>query len=147
MDSETQVIDAVASGRPFRHREHGGSNNTVVIGPRDSLIGKLTVDGEVRIQGLLEGELHASGDVHVEGKVNAPIEARNVTVRGEVNGDVTARERLLLAGSGMLSGNVKIGKLSIEEGATLNGNVTMSAGKGGGSRGGDQNEGQAETEG
>ena len=129
MTETEQSTETGAPQRGFRQRDHG-SGNTVVIGPRDSLYGKLTVDGDVRIQGIIEGELNASGDVHVEGTVSAPIEARNVTIRGTVNGDVTARDRLLLAGSGVLTGNVKIGRLSIEDGASLNGNVTMSSGKG-----------------
>ena len=131
MEADPQQVETTSGSRGFRGRgDHGGSGNIVTIGPRDSLIGKLTVDGEVRVQGLIEGELHATGDVTVEGTVNAPIEARSVTVRGQVTGDVVAKDRLVLAGSGVLTGNVKIGKLQIEEGATLNGNVTMSGGKG-----------------
>lgn len=137
-----------SSQRGLRHREHGGSGNTVVLGPRDTLEGKLTVDGDVRVLGSLQGELFVSGDVHVEGNVDAPIEARNITVRGSVNGDVNARERLLLAGSGVLTGNARIGRLQIEEGATLNGSVTMQ-GKGGGravANGAEQGEAQAGSE-
>jgi cytoskeletal protein CcmA (bactofilin family) len=99
----------------------------VVLGPRDRLNGTLKVEGEVRVQGHVDGELRASGDVQIEGgsNVKASIEARNVTVRGTVTGDVTAKERLVLAGSGSLVGNVKVARLSIEDGASLNGNVTM----------------------
>jgi cytoskeletal protein CcmA (bactofilin family) len=132
--------------RGFRLREHG-SANTVVIGLRDSLLGKLTVDGDVRIQGLLEGELNATGDVHVEGNVNAPIEARNVTIRGTVNGDITAKHRLLMAGSGVLTGNAKIARIAIEDGATLNGNVTMGGGKGRPSANHENGNGEAQAEG
>ena len=122
---ETQNSETSAPARGHRQRDHGEATNIVVIGPRDSLIGKLTVEGEVRIQGLLEGELHATGDVIVEGTANASIEAPTVTVRGQVSGDVDARTRLNLTGTGALSGNVKVGRLSVEEGATLNGTVTM----------------------
>ena len=122
---ETQSSETSAPARGNRQRDHGEATNSVVIGPRDSLIGKLTVEGEVRIQGLLEGELHATGDVIVEGTANASIEAPVVTVRGQVSGDVDARNRLILAATGVLSGNVKVGRLSVEEGATLNGTVTM----------------------
>ena len=145
----TEIDQSTETGAPqrgFRQRDHG-SGNTVVIGPRDSLLGKLTVDGDVRVQGLIEGELNASGDVHVEGTVTAPIDARNVTIRGTVTGDVSARDRLLLAGSGILTGNVKIGRISIEDGASLNGNVTMSGGKGRHSNSHESAENQAGSEG
>jgi cytoskeletal protein CcmA (bactofilin family) len=39
---------------------------------------------------------------------------------------VTARRRLTLGGSGHLNGDVKVSRLTVEDGATLNGNVTMS---------------------
>lgn len=108
----------------------GGSSNSITLGPRDTLNGKLTVDGDLRIQGTVEGELSASGDVEVEARatVRASLEGRNVSIRGEVHGDTTARERLTLSGSGTLNGNVRVARLAIEDGATLNGNVTMQKG-------------------
>ena len=110
--------------------DHGGGNS-IVLGPRDTLVGKLTVDGDLRIQGTVEGELQATGDVEVEARatVRASVEGRNVSIRGEVHGDATARERLTLAGSGTLNGNVRVARLAIEDGATLNGNVTMQKGE------------------
>jgi cytoskeletal protein CcmA (bactofilin family) len=53
-----------------------------------------------------------------------------VSVRGNVNGNVTARRRLTLGGSGRLIGDVRVGRLTVEDGASLNGNVTMSSEKG-----------------
>jgi cytoskeletal protein CcmA (bactofilin family) len=129
MEAETRVVEDAAPARSLRHRGDGaGSHNTVVLGPRDKLNGSLKVEGEVRVHGQVDGELRASGDVQIEGgsTVKASIEARNVTVRGNVTGDVTAKERLVLAGSGALVGNVKVTRLSIEDGASLNGNVAMS---------------------
>ena len=101
--------------------------STFVLGPRDSLIGKLTIEGEARLEGTVEGELIIGGDVHVErtASVRARLEGENVTIRGTVEGDVIARRKLTLSGSGHLSGNVQIQSLSIDDGATLNGNVSM----------------------
>jgi hypothetical protein len=47
----------------------------VVLGPRDSLVGTLTVDGDVRIEGTLEGEVSATGEVSVQssGSARAPM--------------------------------------------------------------------------
>jgi cytoskeletal protein CcmA (bactofilin family) len=42
-----------------------------------------------------------------------------------VTGPVSAKKRLNLAGSGVVVGDVKVSRLSVEDGATLNGNVTM----------------------
>jgi len=104
-----------------------GGTNVVTLGPRDSLHGRLDIHGDLKIHGTVEGELKASGDVLVESTatVQASIEGANVNVRGQVNGNVTARRRLTLGGSGRLNGEVKVGRLTVEDGATLNGNVTM----------------------
>lgn len=117
-----------ASRRQRRYGEDSGaSTNSITLGPRDSLNGKLTVEGDVTVQGTVEGELHASGDVSIDerSRVQASIEGRNVSIRGDVVGDTIAHERLTLSGSGSLVGNVRVSRLAIEDGATLNGNVTM----------------------
>jgi cytoskeletal protein CcmA (bactofilin family) len=104
-----------------------GGTNVVNLGPRDSLHGRLEVQGDLKIQGNVEGELKASGDVTVDSTstVQASIEGSNVSVRGQVTGNVTAKRRLTLGGSGRLNGDVKVGRLTVEDGATLNGNVAM----------------------
>ena len=110
-----------------------GGTNTVNLGPRDTLQGRLDIQGELRIQGTVEGELKVSGDVTVDSSatVQATIEGGgNVSIRGQVTGNVTARRRLTLGGSGRLNGDVKVGRLTVEDGATLNGTVTMTGEKG-----------------
>lgn len=109
-----------------------GGTNVVTLGPRDSLNGRLDIHGDLKIHGNVEGELKASGDVVVEptATVQASIEGANVNVRGQVNGNVTARKRLTLGGSGRLNGEVRVARLTVEDGATLNGNVTMTPEKG-----------------
>ena len=109
-----------------------GGNNVVSLGPRDILQGRLEIQGDLKIAGNVEGDLKASGDVTVDSTatIQAAIEGANVNVRGQVTGNVTARRRLTLGGSGRLNGDVKDSRLTVEDGATLNGNVTMSSEKG-----------------
>src|SRR2546427_5128187 len=109
-----------------------GGNNVVSLGPRDILQGRLEIQGDLKVAGNVEGDLKASGDVTIDTTANiqAAIEGANVNVRGQVTGNVTAKKRLTLGGSGRLNGDVRVGRLTVEDGATLNGNVTMSADKG-----------------
>jgi cytoskeletal protein CcmA (bactofilin family) len=104
-----------------------GGTNVVMLGPRDTLHGRLEIHGDLKIAGNVEGELKASGDVVIDATatIQASVEGSNVQVRGQVNGSVTARRRLTLGGSGRLNGDVKVSRLTVEDGATLNGNVTM----------------------
>lgn len=109
-----------------------GGTNVVNLGPRDSLNGRLEIHGDLKIQGNVEGELKASGDVTVDSTaaIKASIEGSNVNVKGQVTGNVTAKKRLTLGGSGRLNGDVKVARLTVEDGASLNGNVTMAPEKG-----------------
>jgi cytoskeletal protein CcmA (bactofilin family) len=101
----------------------------VTLGPRDILNGSLTVDGDLHIEGTAEGEINASGDVDVEASatVRARVDGRNVTVRGNVTGNVTARARLSVAGSGVIKGDVRAVRLRVDDGGTVNGSITMGA--------------------
>ena len=107
-----------------------GGNNVVSLGPRDILQGRLDIQGDLRIAGQVEGDLKASGDITIESgaTIQAAIEGTNISVRGQVTGNVTARKRLTLGGSGHLQGDVRVGRLTVDDGATLNGNVTMQSG-------------------
>ena len=111
--------------------QNGGAK-VVSLGPRDILQGRLEIQGDLRIAGNVEGDLKASGDVTIDpsATIQAAIEGANIAVRGQVTGNVTARKRLTLGGSGRLNGDVKVGRLTVEVGATLNGNVTMQSERG-----------------
>lgn len=111
------------------HRNGSAGAKAVTLGPRDILNGSLTIDGDLHIEGTADGEINASGDVDVEASatVRARIDGRNITVRGNVTGNVTARARLSVAGSGVVLGDVRAARLRVEDGGTVNGSITMGA--------------------
>ena len=125
------MAQAEKTAAPASTTQNGGAN-VVSLGPRDILQGRLEIQGDLRIAGNVEGDLKASGDVTIDtgATIQAAIEGANIAVRGQVTGNVTARKRLTLGGSGRLNGDVKVGRLTVEDGATLNGNVTMQSERG-----------------
>ncbi len=104
-----------------------GHRSGITLGPRDRLIGELHIDGDVRLGGTVQGEIHATGDVEVddEAKVNASLAGGDINIRGSVSGPVIARKRLVVARSGSLTGDVRVARLVIQDGATFSGNVSM----------------------
>lgn len=78
------------------------------------------------IDGYIEGRLDM-GDVSLtvgpNGTVKADISAREVIVRGRVEGKVVGREKVQLWNTGHVLGEVQTQRLSIEEGGTLRGKV------------------------
>jgi cytoskeletal protein CcmA (bactofilin family) len=101
--------------------------NSVSLGPNDRLVGQLHIEGDLRVSGTVEGELDATGNVEVGegGKVKASIAGRAVTIGGEVQGPVTAGDKLTLSRSGSLTGDVRVARLVIQDGARFSGNVAM----------------------
>ena len=99
--------------------------NKFTLGAGDSLEGKLNYSGHINVQGRVEGELRIGGNVEVASgaTVKALVEGSSVTVRGELEGPVTAREKVLLGKSARLNGDVTARRLQIEDGASLNGHV------------------------
>jgi cytoskeletal protein CcmA (bactofilin family) len=129
---ENAVEDSMASAEKTAVQAQSSGTNVVSLGPRDVLQGRLEIQGDLKIAGNVEGDLKASGDVTIDSgaTIQAAVEGANVNVRGQVTGNVTARKRLTLGGSGHLNGDVRVSRLTVEDGATLNGNVTMSSEKG-----------------
>ena len=98
------------------------------LGPNDSLEGKLTYSGSMTVDGgHAEGEFRIGGNIEIGNGtvVKALLEASNVTIKGEVEGKLTARDKLTLGKSAKLNGDVQVRRLQIEDGATLNGYVRM----------------------
>jgi cytoskeletal protein CcmA (bactofilin family) len=97
------------------------------MGPNDSLEGKLTYEGHVHVDGRAEGEFRVSGNIEVASgaKVKALLEASNLTIKGDVEGALNARDKLVLGKNAKVSGDVTVRRLQIEDGASLNGHVRM----------------------
>jgi cytoskeletal protein CcmA (bactofilin family) len=119
----------VRTGR--QRNSSGGAGGPIVLGPNDSLKGTLRTDNSITIHGDVDGEIFAGGDVVVESSatVVSSIEARNVDIRGQVTGNVRSTQRLSLSGSGNLQGDASAARLIVEDGATLNGSISMSGAK------------------
>jgi cytoskeletal protein CcmA (bactofilin family) len=84
--------------------------------------GSASVDnGEVKQEGKKQFQM-GPGDI-LEGK--AVLEGSNVTLKGAIEGHVTARDKLTLGRNARLSGDIVVRRLEIADGATLNGHVRM----------------------
>ncbi len=103
----------------------GRGTTTVAAGTR--IEGKLGGATDVVIEGELEGEVRLSGDLVIAagGRVVGEIEARTVRIVGAVEGNVRGRERVELAPTGSLSGDVAAVKVVISEGAFFKGKIEM----------------------
>lgn len=89
--------------------------------------GKLTFKDTVRIDGVFRGEIASQNTLIVgdTGEILATVRSREVVISGTVTGNVFATERLVLHKTARVEGDVETGSIAIEDGAMLNGKVTM----------------------
>lgn len=94
-----------------------------IVGKDTEFKGTITSTGVIRIDGRVDGEIHHKGDLIVGegGVVAAHIKARNVTIAGEVKGNVEAEGKLELVPAGKLYGDIKVESLIIGNGAIFRG--------------------------
>ena len=89
--------------------------------------GHLSFQGSARIDGIVDGEIQCQGTLTIgEGaEVRAKISGEVVVIRGKVEGDVVAKEKVELAAPARLIGNVDAPRLSITDGVVFDGDCSM----------------------
>ena len=98
------------------------------IGKSITIRGEVTGEEDLVIEGRVEGRIELLNHqltVGPNGHVEAEVIAKEVTIIGHVSGNVTATERAEIQESGRLDGDLASPRLLIQEGAELNGGVTM----------------------
>jgi len=98
-----------------------------ILSPDIDFTGTLRFEKPFLIRGTVSGEIIASGLLVVDENavVNANINALRILIRGYVKGDITAIERVEVAVTGNLSGNVTAPEIYMETGCIFNGRCTM----------------------
>jgi len=98
-----------------------------IIGPSVKVEGNFTGEGNVIVEGILNGTLKTNHSLKVgnNAKIKADVEATNAFISGEVRGNVKIKEKIILTSSAKLMGNLEAKVLVVEEGALLNGKCIM----------------------
>ena len=98
-----------------------------IIGKDTTFVGDIKSEGDFRIDGKVEGNIKTSGRVVIgqEGSVDGTVECTNADVEGKFSGNLNVDQLLSLKTSAHISGEVVLGKLSVEPGATFNASCTM----------------------
>jgi cytoskeletal protein CcmA (bactofilin family) len=115
-NKKAQPVPATMNGKP-----------ETVIGSNTRFQGTLTSDGNIRIDGSVEGDIEVLGNLIVgeTGRVIATIKAQNVHVSGAVKGEITAVEQLEISPTGKVWGDITTAALHIEPGGLFRGQSSM----------------------
>ncbi len=136
-DMDTSENRMNASGESGR-RNRTSSGRQAIIGESIAIEGELKGSEDLTIQGNVEGSVNLDDHavtVGPDGKVEADIVARVITVEGHVVGDLEAEDQIVLRGSARVEGDLSAPRVNLEDGSYFRGAVDMGdQEKSGGSR-------------
>lgn len=107
-------------------------NNLNIIGAGTLIKGNLESNGDIRIDGTLQGNLITKGKLVLgpTGKTEGEVQCKNCEVSGTVDGKIIVDELLSLKNSAKIYGDIITSKLAIEPGAVFTGTCNMGSQKG-----------------
>jgi len=103
------------------------SNNINLIGQGTEITGDIVCNGDLRIDGILTGNISSKGKIVIgeSGKIKGEISCKNSDISGFVEGKVTVIELLSLKTTARINGDISTSKLAIEPGARFTGYCEM----------------------
>ncbi len=125
-DRSTSGLGGPATAPPV---ERGKSMEKLVnIGQSISIKGELTGNEDLTIEGRVEGKIILKDHnltIGSNGRITAEIHAKTVLVLGEVIGNVTADDKVEVAATGALRGDILAPRVVLADGARFKGSIDM----------------------
>ena len=90
--------------------------------------GSLKFSGELTFDGKMDGEIHTDGTLHLgdSSVINGNIRAQIVVVRGKINGNIVANDKIEIKANTEFFGDIRTSKLAMEDGVTFVGKTEIS---------------------
>lgn len=120
---------AKAADEPVRRSR---AEEIVTIGAAATIRGDVTGKGDLVISGRVEGTVDLpDNDANIEatGFMDGGILARNVNIRGKVQGDIETRSKVTIYATGAMVGTIVAPRIQIEDGAKFKGRIDMGVSK------------------
>jgi cytoskeletal protein CcmA (bactofilin family) len=110
------------------HQHHSPAPGPTVLGKSMKIIGEVSSDEELYLDGDLEGKLELRNRLTIgpNSKVNADIKAQEIVVFGTVKGNVESESRVSLRTGASIVGDIKTAGIVIEDGAYFKGGIDIS---------------------
>jgi len=102
-------------------------NSSNVIAKETKIVGEIVAQGNIRIEGTVEGTLRSEKKVVIgeSAKVIGNITAVDIEISGLIEGQVNCSEALFLKRTAIIKGDMFTKKLVVENGAVFNGKCQM----------------------
>lgn len=98
-----------------------------IIAEDIEITGSIKCASTIQIDGKLKGDLTSSGDATIGANavINGNVASESAVLKGQVNGNVSAKDRIQLTATAKLTGDIRAKRLSVEDGATLIGKTEV----------------------
>ena len=124
VEKNDKLVKGTIFKSPFKMVE------TTIISDSSNFKGNIETGGTLIVHGSVTGMIKCrSLEILQEGDVDANVEAESVSVAGKFQGEMVCSGRLNILSTGRVMGEIAYGRLSIESGGQLAGNLTRSKGK------------------
>ncbi len=113
-----------------KQEDKSSESGSTIIGPSLSIKGEITGEGDLTVQGQVEGTIDfKNGNVSIgrTGCIKADIKGKSITIEGEVEGNLLGEKKIVLRPSGRVRGDLRAPAINLEEGAKFKGNIAMEA--------------------
>ena len=129
-ETESDDDDIITRRTPASRKDDDGMRVTerVNIGKSVVIKGELNGSEDLTVEGRVEGKIELRQHVLTigpNGKIKAQVFAKAVVVLGEVNGNVTASDKVSIKENGSVDGDITAPRVAIAEGAHFRGSVDM----------------------
>ncbi|MEL6142304.1 MAG: polymer-forming cytoskeletal protein [Bacteroidota bacterium] len=113
----------------------GRGLNTINEGT--TVIGDLTAESDIRVDGTIKGNLDCKAKVIIgpKGMIDGEVSCENAVIEGTFNGKLEVKEMLSIKESAKVTGDIITRKVAMASGCDFEGNVTTRSPKKGGSLG------------
>lgn len=113
----------------FGRRKQVSTRIDTLLGRTSTLNGDLDFSGGLHLDGRVNGNVRSTApdggalSVSESGFIEGRVEVTNIVMNGTVNGDMCARERLVLGEKARVNGNVYYGVIEMASGAVITGKL------------------------
>lgn len=99
-----------------------------VIGSTITIKGNISGEENLLIEGEVEGTVDLKGKdltIGEAGRVRANVTAKVIKIEGEVHGDMSGKEKVVISKTGKVHGNITAPRVTLEDGAKFKGKIDM----------------------
>ncbi|MDX9703391.1 MAG: polymer-forming cytoskeletal protein [Candidatus Auribacterota bacterium] len=130
LPEHSPMVNTITETRfePKQHPQPTNPTKDSVLTPDVKFVGEIEFSKSLTIYGYVKGSIKTDGTLLLEegSDINASINANTLTIRGNFQGNITAKKNIKLLSNAVISGTIKSRSIQVEDGVTFIGEAEIS---------------------